>query len=95
LRLWDMISDGGRRRRKTAIASNPLKFLVSLFLSFSVQPRGGGSIRRISDAPDLIACRRTGQFVPAGIETDIDTFIALPEALSLTRCPHAAATIVR
>jgi hypothetical protein len=35
----------------------------------------------------MIACRRTGQFVPAGIETDIDTFIALPEALSLTRCP--------
>ena len=34
----------------------------------------------------IIACRRTGQFVPAGIETDIDTFIALPEALSLTRC---------
>ena len=32
----------------------------------------------------MIACRRTGQFVPAGIETDIDTFIALPEALSLT-----------
>jgi hypothetical protein len=29
----------------------------------------------------MIACRRTGQFVPAGIETDIDTFIALPEAL--------------
>ena len=35
----------------------------------------------------MIACRRTGQFVPTGIETDIDTFIALPEALSLTRCP--------
>jgi hypothetical protein len=35
----------------------------------------------------MIACRRTGQFVPAGIETDIDTFIALPESLSLTRCP--------
>ena len=35
----------------------------------------------------MIACKRTGQFVPAGIETDIDTFIALPEALSLTRCP--------
>jgi hypothetical protein len=25
----------------------------------------------------MIACRRTGQFVPAGIETDIDAFIAL------------------
>ena len=36
----------------------------------------------------MIACRRTGQFVPAGIETDIDTFITLPEALSLTRCPE-------
>src|ERR1700746_112927 len=35
----------------------------------------------------MIACKRTGQFVPAGIETDIDTFIALPEALSLTQCP--------
>ena len=35
----------------------------------------------------MIACKRTGQFVPAGIETDIDTFMALPEALSLTRCP--------
>ena len=35
----------------------------------------------------MIACRRTGQFVPTGIETDIDTFIALPETLSLTRCP--------
>jgi hypothetical protein len=35
----------------------------------------------------MIACRRTGQFVPVGIETDIDTFIALPEALSLTQCP--------
>src|SRR6266566_6109139 len=35
----------------------------------------------------MIACRRTGRFVPVGIETDIDTFIALPEALSLTRCP--------
>jgi hypothetical protein len=31
----------------------------------------------------MIAC----QFVAAGIETDIDTFIALPEALCLTRCP--------
>jgi hypothetical protein len=35
----------------------------------------------------MLACTRTGQFVPTGIETDIDTFIALPEALSLTRCP--------
>ena len=35
----------------------------------------------------MIACTGDGQFVPTGIETDIDTFIALPEALSLTRCP--------
>ena len=34
----------------------------------------------------VIACTRNGQFIPTGIETDIDTFIALPEALSLTRC---------
>ena len=35
----------------------------------------------------MLACTRTGRFVPTGIETDIDTFIALPEVLSLTRCP--------
>jgi len=35
----------------------------------------------------MIACTRNGQLVPTGIETDVDTFIALPEALSLTRCP--------
>jgi hypothetical protein len=36
----------------------------------------------------MLACTRTGQFVPTGIETDLDTFIALPEgALSLTWCP--------
>ena|SRR5690348_762495 len=35
----------------------------------------------------VIACTRNVQFVPTGIETDFDTFIALPEALSLTRCP--------
>ena len=34
----------------------------------------------------MLACVRTGQFVPTGIETDLDTFIALPEALSLTQC---------
>jgi hypothetical protein len=28
----------------------------------------------------MIACTRNGRFVPTGIETDIDTFIALPEA---------------
>jgi len=35
----------------------------------------------------MLAYTRTAQFVPTGIETDVDTFIALPEALSLTRCP--------
>jgi hypothetical protein len=35
----------------------------------------------------VIACTRNGQLVATGIETDVDTFIALPEALSLTRCP--------
>jgi hypothetical protein len=35
----------------------------------------------------MLACTRTGQFVPTGIETDVDTFVALPEVLSLTRCP--------
>jgi hypothetical protein len=35
----------------------------------------------------MIGCTGNGEFVPTGIETDIDTFIALPEVLSLTRCP--------
>jgi hypothetical protein len=35
----------------------------------------------------MFACARTGQFVPTGIETDLDTFMALPEVLSLSRCP--------
>jgi hypothetical protein len=35
----------------------------------------------------MLACTRTGQFVPTGIETDLDTFIALPEALSKIKCP--------
>jgi hypothetical protein len=35
----------------------------------------------------MLACARTSQFVPTGIETDMDTFIALPEVLCLTRCP--------
>lgn len=35
----------------------------------------------------LFACARTGQFVPTGIETDLDTFIALPEVLSVSECP--------
>jgi hypothetical protein len=35
----------------------------------------------------MFACAHTGQFVPTGIETDIDTFVALPEVLSLSKCP--------
>ena len=35
----------------------------------------------------MFACVRTGQFVPTGIETDLDTFMALPEVLSLSQCP--------
>jgi hypothetical protein len=34
----------------------------------------------------MFACARTGQFVPTGIETDLDTFLALPEVLSLSQC---------
>jgi hypothetical protein len=36
----------------------------------------------------MFTCTRTGKFVPTGIETDLDTFIALPEVLSLSQC-HA------
>ena len=35
----------------------------------------------------MLACTRTGQFVPTGIETDIDTFIALPEAAVFNLVP--------
>jgi hypothetical protein len=35
----------------------------------------------------LFTCARTGQFVPTGIETDLNTFIALPEVLALSQCP--------
>jgi hypothetical protein len=34
----------------------------------------------------MFACARTGRFVPTGIETDLDTFLALPEVLSLSQC---------
>jgi len=34
----------------------------------------------------MFVCARTSQFVPTGIETDLDTFMALPEVLSLSRC---------
>jgi hypothetical protein len=35
----------------------------------------------------MLACARTGQFVSTGIETDLDTFAALPEVVSSMRCP--------
>jgi hypothetical protein len=35
----------------------------------------------------MLTCARTGQFVPTGIETDLDTFITLPDVVSQTRCP--------
>ena len=35
----------------------------------------------------MFACARTGQFVSTGTETDLDTFMALPEVLSLSQCP--------
>jgi hypothetical protein len=38
----------------------------------------------------MLARTRTGQFVPTGIETGIDTFIALPQVLCLTLCPACA-----
>jgi len=34
----------------------------------------------------MFACAHTGQFVSTGIETDFDSFVALPEVLSLSRC---------
>jgi hypothetical protein len=40
----------------------------------------------------MFACARTGKFVPTGIETDIDTFVALPEVLSLAHCPACGST---
>ena len=35
----------------------------------------------------MFACAQTGQFVHTGIETDLDTFVALPEVLSMSKCP--------
>ena len=35
----------------------------------------------------MFACARTGQLAPTGIETDLDTFWALPEVLSVSQCP--------
>jgi hypothetical protein len=36
----------------------------------------------------MFACVRTGQFVSTGIETDLDTFLALPEVLSQAQSGH-------
>jgi hypothetical protein len=35
----------------------------------------------------MVVCARTGTFVSTGIETDLETFAALPETLSVTNCP--------
>ena len=40
----------------------------------------------------MLACTRTHEFVSTGIETDLDSFIALPEVLSLTQCPACGHT---
>ena len=40
----------------------------------------------------MLACARTHEFVSTGIETDIDTFVALPEVLSLMHCPACGKT---
>jgi hypothetical protein len=42
----------------------------------------------------VIVCTSNRRFVPTGIETDIDTFIALPETLSLTRCPACGGSLL-
>ncbi len=34
----------------------------------------------------MFACAQTGRFVPTGIETDLETFVALPEVLSISKC---------
>ena len=40
----------------------------------------------------MLACTRTGRFVPTGIETDLDTLAALPEVLSSAYCPACGNT---
>jgi hypothetical protein len=75
------------RKNNRHIANKPLKLLVIFFLTFSVQPRCRAAEGDFSMLQIMLTCTRTGKFVPTGIETDIDTFIALPEVLSLTRCP--------
>jgi hypothetical protein len=51
-----------------------------------LQPHYGGAEGQHPMLQIMLACTHTGQFVPTGIETDVDTFMALPEVLSLTRC---------
>jgi hypothetical protein len=40
----------------------------------------------------MVVCRRVGRFVPTGIETDLDSFAALPEVLSVTKCSACGGT---
>ena len=40
----------------------------------------------------MLSCARSGRFVPTGIETDIDTFAAMPDVLSRTHCPACGHT---
>jgi hypothetical protein len=40
----------------------------------------------------MLACARTHEFVSTGIETDLESFIALPEILSLLQCPACGHT---
>jgi hypothetical protein len=40
----------------------------------------------------MLTCARTGQFVSTGIETDLETFITLPDVVSQLRCPACAGT---
>jgi hypothetical protein len=40
----------------------------------------------------MIACKRMGCFVPTGIETDLDSFAALPEVLSVIKCSACGST---
>jgi hypothetical protein len=35
----------------------------------------------------MLTCARTGKVVPTGIETDIDTFVSLPNVISSSHCP--------
>jgi hypothetical protein len=40
----------------------------------------------------MLTCARTGQFVSTGIETDLETFITMPEVVSQTRCAACGGT---